>query len=131
MIPDKYVNDFFKSKCTNGKVLTVRRDQKSKSVFITDGVSQGNHWTLLAVDVKEKLSYYGDSLRWDVPSNLTHMVEPLLCNWEFNLNDVIMCCSWQTARYPNVYPNLHFIVITKFLFNNLPDPMLDISLIFL
>ena len=47
-------------------------------VFIDDGVRQGNHWTLLAMDVKEKLAYYGDSLRWDVSSNLTHMVEPLL-----------------------------------------------------
>ena len=80
--PDKYVNDFLKSKCkifTNGKVLLALNVGQDQTSFIADGVRQGNHWTLLAlaVDVKEKLSYYGDSLRWDVPSTLTHMVEPL------------------------------------------------------
>ena len=58
--------------------LIVGQDQTAKSVFIADGVRQGNHWTLLAVGVKEKLSYYGDSLRWDTPSNSIHMVEQLL-----------------------------------------------------
>ena len=32
----------------------------------------------LALDAKEKTAYYGDSLSWDIPCNLTHMVEPLL-----------------------------------------------------
>ena len=64
--PDKYANDFLKSKSkdfTNGKVLLAHNVGKvllahnvgqDKSIFIADGVRQGNHWTLLAVDVKEK-----------------------------------------------------------------------------
>ena len=50
-------------------------DTISNSVLITDGVSNGNHWTL---DTERKLAYYSDSLSWVVPSNLTQMVEPLL-----------------------------------------------------
>ena len=40
--------------------------------------------------VKAEASY-GGSLSWDVPSNMTHMVEPLLSNWEFNLNHTNLC----------------------------------------
>ena len=38
---------------------------------------------------------YGGSLSWDIPSNLTHMVEPLLSNWEFNLNHTNLCAFIQ------------------------------------
>ena len=73
--PDKYVNDFLTTKSkhfTNGKVilaLNVGQDLESQSVFIADGVKGGNHWTVLALDTKEKTAYYGDSLSWDIPCN--------------------------------------------------------------
>ena len=110
--PDKYVNDFLKSKSkdfTNGKVLlalNVGQDKKSKSIFIADGVRQGNHWTLLAVDVKEKIAYYGDSLRWDVPSNLTHMVEPLLSKLgiQFKSYKCMRIQSKESIDLHNFYP---------------------------
>ena len=41
---------------------------KSRLDYITDGVRQGNHWTLLALNTKQKVEYYGDSLRWETPS---------------------------------------------------------------
>ena len=85
--PDNYVNDFLKSKFSNAKVLlafNVRQDQKSKSVLMEstrkslDTPSSGRQ--------RKTTSYYGDSMRWDVPSNLTHMVEPLLCKLGIQLN---------------------------------------------
>ena len=84
--PDKNVSAFLTTKSkhfTNGKVilaLNVGQDLESQSVFIADGVKGGNHWTVLALDAKEKTAYYGDSLSRDIPCNLTHMVEPLLSN---------------------------------------------------
>ena len=89
--PDKHVNDFLTTKSkhfTNGKVilaLNVGQDLESQSVFFADGVKGGNHWTVLA--------YYGDSLSWDIPCNLTHMVEPLLSKLgiELKFYDVKPC----------------------------------------
>ena len=97
------------AKCTNGKVLlalNVGKDQTSKSVFIADGVRQGNHWTLLAVDIKEKLSYYGDSLRWDTPSNLIHMVEQLLSKLgiQFKSYKFMLMQSKESTDLHNFYP---------------------------
>ena len=79
--PDHYINKDIKEKSesfTHGRVLialNVGCDTISNSVLITDGVSNGNHWTLLALILK---AYYGYSLSWAVPSNLTQMVELLL-----------------------------------------------------
>ena len=45
--PDKYVNDFLKSKCADGKVLlalNVGQDQKSKSVMESDKENIGHSW---------------------------------------------------------------------------------------
>ena len=104
---DKYI---LKSKCINGKVLlalNVGQDQTSKSVFIADRVRQGNHWTLLAVEVKEKLAYYGDSLRWDAPSNLIHMVEQLLSsigNWRASeASETLFTHVYGISRYIYIY----------------------------
>ena len=36
---------------------------------------QGNHWSLLAINVENKSAYDGDSLRWPVPQNLISALE--------------------------------------------------------
>ena len=102
--PDKHVNDFLTTKSkhfTNGKVilaLNVGQDLESQSVFIADGVKGGNHWTVLA--------YYGDSLSWDIPCNLTHMVEPLLSKLgiELKFYDVKPMQSNMKRELINLYP---------------------------
>ena len=40
------------------------------STFISHDSKQGNHWSLLAIDIENKSAYYGDSLAWAVPHNL-------------------------------------------------------------
>ncbi len=78
--PDKCIRDFLISKSKvfqNGKVilaLNVGQDHISKSIFISDGIKQGNHWTLLALNTETKLAYYGDSLSWDIPSNFNSSI---------------------------------------------------------
>ena len=73
----------------NGKVLlalNVGRDQKSKSVFITDGVRQGNHRTLVVSSGRQRktIIIFMVTLRIDgLQSNLTHMVDPLLLGIQF------------------------------------------------
>ena len=44
--------------------------EDSGTTFMSNGSLQGNHWTLLAIDVENKCAYYGDSLQWPVPHNL-------------------------------------------------------------
>ncbi len=110
--PDKCIRDFLISKSKvfqNGKVilaLNVGQDHISKSIFISDGIKQGNHWTLLALNTETKLAYYGDSLSWDIPSNLTHMVEPLLgkLGIELKLYNIINLQSNEKKNPTNVCP---------------------------
>ena len=58
-----------------------------------NGSLQGNHWTLLAIDVENKCAYYGDSLQWPVPHNLIselgenlHMLE---CKLGINIHSCL------------------------------------------
>ena len=66
--PDHYIKKDIKEKSesfTHGRViiaLNVGCDTISNSVLITDGVSNGNHWTLLALDTERKPAYYSDSV---------------------------------------------------------------------
>ena len=86
--------------------LNVGQDLESQSVFIADGVKGGNRWTVLALDTKEKTAYYGDSLSWDIPCNLTHMVEPLLSKLgiELKFYDVKPMQSNVKKDLINLYP---------------------------
>ena len=42
--------------------------------YVSDGKQQGVHWALLAIDLKNQRTYYGDSLGWPLPSNLAKTV---------------------------------------------------------
>ena len=64
------------SKCKNISriivALNVGFDENGTYVF--DEKKQGIHWTLLAVDLKNNIAYYGDSLGWPLPNNFTSTV---------------------------------------------------------
>ena len=109
--PDNHVSDFLKTKSkdfTSGKILlalNVGQDHKSKTVFIADGIRQGNHWTLLALDTEQKVAYYGDSLRWDTPENLLHRVEPLLSKLRIQFKAYKILPIPSMKKEPvNIYP---------------------------
>ncbi len=38
----------------------------------------GNHWTLLVLDIQSHTAYYCDSLGWNVPQNLLHSIKNTL-----------------------------------------------------
>ena len=38
--------------------------------YISEHGHVGNHWALIIIDLSRKVSYYGDSLAWPIPSNL-------------------------------------------------------------
>ena len=42
--------------------------------YVSDEKKQGIHWTLLAIDLKNNIAYYGDSLGWPLPNNFTSTV---------------------------------------------------------
>ena len=62
------------------------------TTFISNGSMQGNHWSLLAIDVENKSTYYGDSLGWPVPYNLISVLEENLHMLECNLGINIHSC---------------------------------------
>ena len=66
------------------------------TTFISNGSMQGNHWSLLAIDVENKSAYYGDSLGWPVPYNLISVLEENLHMLECKLG---IKYSWLSARY--------------------------------
>ena len=56
--------------CKNGTTvsrviiaLNVGCDDTGKC-YVSDGKRQGVHWTLLTLDLKNSITYYGDSLGW-------------------------------------------------------------------
>ena len=53
--------------------LSVGCDDTGKC-YVSDGKRQGVHWTLLILDLKNDITYYGDSLGWPLPSNLLNTV---------------------------------------------------------
>lgn len=50
----------------------------TKHNYVSEGNKQGTHWTLLAIDFKNTVSYYGDSLGWPFPDNIENTVVPNL-----------------------------------------------------
>ena len=42
--------------------------------YVSDEKRQGVHWALLAIDLIDHKTYYGDSLGWSLPSNLESVV---------------------------------------------------------
>ena len=55
------------------------------TTFVSHGSMQGNHWSLLAIDIENRSAYYGDSLRWPVPYNLISALEENLSMLECKL----------------------------------------------
>ena len=47
------------------------------TTFVSHGSMQGNHWSLLAIDVENKSAYYGDSLMWPVSYMISALEENL------------------------------------------------------
>ena len=66
--------------------------QEDGTTFISNGSLQGNHWSLLAIDVENKSAYYGDSLGWSVPYNLISALEENLHMLECKLGIDIHSC---------------------------------------
>ena len=109
--PDCYVENetIVKSQVfTGGKVLValnVKQDSTTKSTTIADGIQKGNHWALLALNTQTRCGYYGDSLGWDIPSNLETMVKPILEKVGINLEahkivSINGCNSTSEQFYP-------------------------------
>ena len=62
------------------------------TTFVSHGSMQGNHWSLLAINVENRSAYYGDSLRWPVPQNLISALEENLRVLECKLGIDIHSC---------------------------------------
>ena len=58
--------------------------------FVSDEKRHGTHWAMLAIDLKNGVTYYGDSLGWPLPSNLTNTVGSNLKRMEGDLGINIM-----------------------------------------
>ena len=58
--------------------------------YVSDEKQQGVHWALLALDLKKHRIYYGDSLGWPLPSNLSNTVGSNLKRMEEDLGINIM-----------------------------------------
>ena len=50
-------------------LITLHVGSEESGTFISNGSMQGNHWSLLAIDIENKNAYCGDSLEWPVPLN--------------------------------------------------------------
>ena len=64
--------------------LNVGCDDTGKC-YVSDGKRQGVHWTLLILDLKNSITYYGDSLGWPLPSNSLNTVGSNLKRMEGDL----------------------------------------------
>ena len=62
-------------------MLNFGQHLKCRLVYIANGVRQGNHWTLLALNTKQKVVYYGDFTEMGNSKVLTHTIEPLLSKY--------------------------------------------------
>ena len=58
--------------------------------YVSDEKRQGVHWALLAIDLIDHKTYYGDSLGWSLPSNLESVVGSNLKSIERDLRINIM-----------------------------------------
>ena len=58
--------------------------------YVSDEKRRGVHWALLIIDLKNGVTYYGDSLGWPLPSNLINMVGSNLQRIEGDLGINIM-----------------------------------------
>ena len=54
--------------------LNVGREENGTCYVSNEGRS-GIHWSLLIIDINKHTAYYGDSLAWPLPTNLTNIVE--------------------------------------------------------
>ena len=52
---------------------------------LSNSLTQGNHWSLLTIDVESKSAYDGDSLGWPVPYNLMSALKEDLDMFECHL----------------------------------------------
>ena len=69
--------------------LNVGRDDTG-TCYVSDEKRLGAHWAMLAIDLKNGVAYYGDSLGWPLPSNLTNTVGSNLKRMEGDLGINIM-----------------------------------------
>ena len=60
------------------------------SCYVSDEKKRGVHWALLVIDLKNGVTYYGDSLGWPLPSNLSNTVGSNLKRMEGDLGINIM-----------------------------------------
>ena len=51
-------------------IINVQIDPMSGTAVASNRLLTGNHWTVVATDFDAKLSFYGDSLGYPVPTNL-------------------------------------------------------------
>jgi hypothetical protein len=58
--------------------------------YVSDEKRRGAHWALLVIDLKNGVTYYGDSLGWPLPSNLINTVGSNLKRMEGDLGINIM-----------------------------------------
>ena len=68
-----------KKKITITKILVALNIRYENGEYlISDGERTGTHWSLLMVELSKNTAYYGDSLAWSLPANLTATVEASL-----------------------------------------------------
>ena len=52
-------------------IVAVNVHKQDDVTYVSEPGGKGNHWALIIIDLSQKVSYYGDSLAWPVPSNLS------------------------------------------------------------
>ena len=62
----------------------------------------GVHWALLILDLKNGITYYGDSLGWPLPSNLINTVGSNLQRMEGDLGINIMSSLQKNTVIVNI-----------------------------
>ena len=51
-------------------IVNVQIDAITGSSVVSNTLMSGNHWTVVALDLNSKASFYGDPLGYPVPTNL-------------------------------------------------------------
>ncbi len=69
--PDQYMDDTLKAK-KDQFMCSKYKERVLIALFVANGLKNGNHWTLLVLDIQSHTAYYCDSLGWNVPQNLLH-----------------------------------------------------------
>ena len=75
-------------------IINVQIDPMSGTAVASNRLLTGNHWTVVATDFDAKLSFYGDSLGYPVPTNLVVETQQVFTELNKLLNEHI------TTAYP-------------------------------